>query len=116
MIKDYKDLEVWKIGMQLKKEIHQVSGRLAKEEHYWPAIQLRKSASAIASNISECRKGVSLEEYTGFLEEALGSVRELEGQLTLCHKVHQFQIPPETFETTGALGRKLKRLIQSLRN
>jgi four helix bundle protein len=50
---NYKDLEVWKIAMELSIEIHKMTLSLPKFEMYEEGGQIRRSSKSIRSNIVE---------------------------------------------------------------
>lgn len=52
-IKDFTDLEVWKLAHQLRLEIYKFVELLPKEERFNRVIQLKRSVSSIPANISE---------------------------------------------------------------
>jgi four helix bundle protein len=53
MSKSYKDLEIYKISLQLFFKSHELSKRLPKHELYELGSQIRRSSDSIVSNIVE---------------------------------------------------------------
>ena len=49
----YNNLEVWKLGISLVKEIYKVTQNFPREELYGLASQIRRAAVSIPSNIAE---------------------------------------------------------------
>ncbi len=52
-MKSYTDLEVWKRGIQLLKEIYTVSKKFPNSERYELTSQIRKAAASVLANIAE---------------------------------------------------------------
>jgi hypothetical protein len=52
-MKDHKDLDVWKSGVDLVTQVYAVTIKFPKEELYGLTSQIRRSAVSIPSNISE---------------------------------------------------------------
>lgn len=82
-IASYKELEAYKKGYELVKNIYEITKDFPKTEVYGITSQIRRSAIAIPSNIAEgYMRGTK--EYIQFLKIALGSCAELETQISLC--------------------------------
>lgn len=86
-VKDYKDLDVWKKGMDLVEEIYSLVKYLPKEETYALSDQMRRAAVSIPSNIAEGQKRRSDKDFSNFLAIARGSNAELETQLLICKRL-----------------------------
>jgi hypothetical protein len=52
-IKSFKDLKIWRKGVQLVEDVYAATRTFPKEEKYGLTSQLRRSAVSIPSNISE---------------------------------------------------------------
>ena len=52
-ISSYRDLEVWKKGVQLAKAAYQLTGTFPKHEIYGLSSQLQRAAVSIPANIAE---------------------------------------------------------------
>ena len=50
MVKDYKELEVWKKGILLVLAIYEAIKKFPKDEHYALADQIKRAAVSIPSN------------------------------------------------------------------
>lgn len=83
-VTNFKDLWVWKTGMELVKPIYTVTRKLPKEELYGLSSQLRRAVVSVPSNIAEGwgrnKKGYLL---LG-LSYSRGSLHEIETQLLAC--------------------------------
>ena len=82
-VKSYRDLEVWKKGMSLVKDIYQTTARLPDSEKFGLVNQMRRAAVSIPSNIAEGHARSGTGEYKQFISFAMGSIAELETQIIL---------------------------------
>jgi len=114
VIKSYKDLEVWVIGMELAKEIYKLSGGLPKEELYGITSQIRRAAVSIPSNIAEGQQRHYRKEFVQFLYQAMGSLAELETQLILVKELYTLDVNQGLCEKMDKLGKKLRNLLKTL--
>ena len=77
---NHKDMEVWKEGIKLVKNIYVITKNFPKEELYGLTNQLRRASVSIPSNIAEGAARQSDKEMIQFLYVALGSLSEVETQ------------------------------------
>lgn len=82
-IKNFRDLDVWQLGMEIVLDIYEYTKSFPKEEGYGLISQMRRAAVSIASNIAEGFNRYHNKEYRQFLYIALGSCAELETQTEL---------------------------------
>jgi four helix bundle protein len=80
-IKNFRDLDVWRLAMEIVVDIYEYTKIFPKEEVYGLVSQMRRSALSIASNIAEGFNRYHDKEYRHFLYIALGSCAELETQI-----------------------------------
>lgn len=83
MIKDFTDLEVWKLGHQFVIEIYKITRDFPKSELYGITSQLRRSASSTTSNIAEGFSRFSFKDKMRFYYNARGSHK------TIIKRAHQ---------------------------
>jgi four helix bundle protein len=86
--KSFRDLEVWKLSIEIVKNIYQLTNKFPNSEIYGLIAQLRRSAISIPSNIAEGQGRNSAKEFQQFLAIALGSRAELETQLVISKEVN----------------------------
>ena len=84
MIKTYKDLKVWQKAHKLVLDVYKISRKLPSEEKFGIIQQLRRSASAIPTNIVEGHERSSTKEFLRFLNIAKSSLEEARYQILLC--------------------------------
>jgi four helix bundle protein len=116
MVKSYRDLEVWRLGLDLVETIHRCTSEFPRSEIYGLAAQMRRAAVSIPSNIAEGQARSSSKEFLHFLSFSLGSLAELETQLEFTLRLGY----PATeicvaLAQVELLGKKLHRLRTSIR-
>lgn len=116
MIESYRDLEVWQRGMELAEATYQFCELLPHQEMYGLRAQLQRSAVSIPSNLAEGHARSSTRDYLRFVSIALGSLAELETQLVLAGRIHDFSEEKLNvlLQDADQLGRKLRGLQKSL--
>ena len=77
------DLEVWKEAIDLVTSIYKITDNYPNEEMYGIVNQIRKCAVSVPSNISEGVVKHFDKETLRFLDIALGSLAELDTQMTI---------------------------------
>ena len=87
MIKSYKDLEIWKKALNLAVDCYQLTKDFPKEEMFGLAIQIKRSAVSVPSNIAEGRSRIHPKEFIQFLSLSRGSLAELETQLEISQRL-----------------------------
>ena len=80
-IKNFRDLDVWQLAMEIVVDIYEYTKIFPKEELYGLVSQMRRAAVSIPSNIAEGFNRYHNKEYRQFLYIALGSCAELETQV-----------------------------------
>jgi four helix bundle protein len=113
---DYKDLLVWQKGVALVKQVYRISRQFPPDERFGLAIQVRRAAVSIPSNIAEGQARHTSKEFVLFLSHAEGSVAEVDTQLTLAMELgfcsrselsDAFQLVLELRRMLNSLRRKL---------
>ncbi|MGB7061972.1 MAG: four helix bundle protein [Candidatus Zixiibacteriota bacterium] len=87
MIRSYKDLEIWKRGVELVTSIYMLTKGFPKSETYALVDQVQRAALSIPSNIAEGHSRQHTKEFRQSLYVALGSLAELETQLIIAGKL-----------------------------
>jgi four helix bundle protein len=91
-MKSHKDLDVWKRSVELVTMIYIVTKNFQKEEIYGLTNQIRRAAVSIPSNIAEGAARSHSKEFIQFLFISLGSISELETQITISDNLKYLQI------------------------
>lgn len=81
--KPHKKLDVWKLSMELTREVYRLTADYPTEERFGLVSQMRRAAVSIPSNLAEGAARSSQNEFRNFLSIARGSLSELDTQLDL---------------------------------
>jgi four helix bundle protein len=79
----YKDLDAWKNGMQLVKEVYLLTKKFPKEETYSLISQIKRAVVSVPSNIAEGLGRQYKKDTLQFLHISRGSLYELETLLNI---------------------------------
>ena len=79
----YKNLDVWKISMQLVKEVYLLTKKFPKEEMYALTSQTKRAVVSVPSNIAEGLGRQYKKDTLQFLHISRGSLYELETLLNI---------------------------------
>lgn len=85
--KNYRDLVVWQMGIQMAKHIYEMTGKFPQKEVYGLSNQLRRAVVSIPSNIAEGQARKLPGEFRHFLRIALGSLAEVDTQLVIASEL-----------------------------
>jgi four helix bundle protein len=117
LIRSYKDLDVWKLSVELFVEVTELVRTLPTADRFVFETQTRKAARSVPANISEGHQRRHLGDYLRLLSYSRGSLGELETDLVLIERTtsaDKAQI--KTCEAmSDEVGRKLSNLSSSLR-
>ena len=115
-IKTYRDLNIWKVGIELVKDIYKSTEKFPKQEMYGIVSQMRRSAISIPSNVAEGFKRYHNKEYRQFLYVTLGSCAELETQVTIAKELKYIHADKEAIllEKLDHIGRMITNLLKKL--
>jgi four helix bundle protein len=116
MVKSFRDLDVWHLGLELAETVYRCTARFPKAELFCLTSQMRRAAVSIPSNIAEGRARNSSREFLYFLSISRGSLAELETQLELAIRLDYADSDLHAARTqSDALGKMLNRLQCSIR-
>lgn len=115
-IRNFRDLDVWRKGIEIVKDIYSTVRRFPSEESYGLISQMRRSSVSIPSNIAEGFNRFHNKEYRQFLYVALGSCAELETQIEIAAELKYIDEQIRTFllEKLDHESRMLRNLIKTL--
>jgi len=118
MLKNYKELKVWKKSYELCLEVYRITAKFPKEERYGLTSQIRRSVVSIPSNIAEGYGRKTTSDYVRMLYISYGSVCELEPQILLAGDLDLIENDElgTIKEDIAEIERMLKALIKSLEN
>ena len=106
---NYKTLDVWKISMQLVKEVYILIKKFPKDELYGLTSQTKRAAVSIPANIAEGLGRQYKKDTIQFLHISRGSIYELETHLNIAVMVEMFSA--EDFKSITPLIEKTLQLL-----
>ncbi|NBX80100.1 MAG: four helix bundle protein [Flavobacteriales bacterium] len=86
-IKSYKDLLIWKKGMDISVSVYTLTNDFIADERFGLISQLRRATVSVPSNIAEGYGRGSTKSYINFIKIARGSLYEAETQLLLAFEL-----------------------------
>ena len=114
-MRDHKELDVWKTGVDLVTAVYIATKSFPKEESYGLTNQLRRAAVSIPSNIAEGAARQTNKEFVQFLYISLGSVAEVETQLIIADKLQYIADVTPVLNRIASLRKMLHGLIRHYR-
>ena len=108
-IKDFKDLEVWKLARELRHEFYALAKALPDSEKFGLANQLRRAATSVTANIAEGYGRFGYQENAQMCRQARGSLYELRDHLTTC--VDEGYVRIEVGKRLDTLAQTVCRLL-----
>jgi four helix bundle protein len=112
-IESHRDLDAWKVAMDLVLESYALAARLPFIERFGLAFQIRKSAVSVPSNIAEGQGYGPGARNLHHVQIASGSLAELDTQLEIASR--QGYIPFDDLERARGLIDRTGRLLTGVR-
>lgn len=115
-VQSYKDLDIFKRSRKLVTAVYRATDRFPKREMFGLTSQIRRAAVSIPSNIAEGAARLYTREYIRFLSNALGSIAELETQLSVAVDLGYTtdQRLASIVRELDEIGKMTRRLVQRL--
>jgi len=86
-MKNYRELIIWRKGIEIVKAIYMLSLQLPKDERYSLVSQITRAAVSIPANIAEGSSRSSDKDYARFIQISLGSAFEVQTYLTIVEEL-----------------------------
>lgn len=112
-IQSYRELEVWRVAMDLSAECYQITKAFPKDELFGMTSQIRRAAASIPANIAEGQGRESTKEFLNFLSISRGSLMEVETHPLLCQRVGL--LTQEQIDPLLTLSDRISRMLSGLR-
>lgn len=114
--RQFRDLLVWQRSMRLVEMVYAVTRQFPREEQFGLASQMRRAAVSIPSNIAEGQGRNSEKSFAHFLNQAQGSLYEMETQMELARNLSMLSGPrtEELLADAAEIGRMLNGLRSRL--
>jgi four helix bundle protein len=100
-VRDFKDLEVWQVARELRKDIYRLARALPDFEKF----QLRRAAASVTANVAEGFARFGYQENAQLGRQARGSLYEVRDHLTTCVDEGYLEV---------AEGKRLDKLAQTV--
>lgn len=113
-MQDYRQLDVWQVGMELAENVYDVTRQFPPEEKFGLTSQMRRTAISVVSNIAEGNARGSTQDYIRFLRISRGAAAELDTQLLLSQRLGYLQEPDDIMCLVQRIRRMLQGLLRSL--
>jgi four helix bundle protein len=113
-INSFRDLRVWKSGIDLVIEVYRLTQAFPREEQYGLTSQVRRAAVSIPSNLAEGHARESSKEYLNHLSIVQGSLAELQTQIEIAVRLDF--VPAGIAQQSLDHSASLSRQIFALRN
>jgi four helix bundle protein len=115
-IRNFRDLDVWKKGIEIVKDVYKTTSGFPKQEFYGLTNQMQRCSVSIPSNIAEGFNRFHNKEYKQFLYIVLGSCAELETQIEIAVELKYIseQVKTSLLEKLDHESRMLRNLIKKL--
>ena len=89
---NFKNLNIWKLSLDLANEVYNLTDQFPKNEEFGLKSQLRRCSVSVASNIAEGSSRSSNKDFNRFLEISLGSLYELQTQIIISSNRNYFDL------------------------
>jgi four helix bundle protein len=116
-MRNYKNYEVWTLGMDLVDTIYQLADDLPKNEVYGVRSQITRASVSITLNIAEGCSRSSQKDFKRFLEIAMGSAIEVEVILLILERRNWIknEMIQSCLQKIALLKLKLGALIKTIK-
>ncbi|HSE48558.1 MAG TPA: four helix bundle protein [Terriglobales bacterium] len=111
-MKDFRQLTVWEKAHQTVLDRYRVSARFPADERFGLTSQIRRCSVSIAANIAEGCGRESDGDFQRFLQNAMGSARELDYELLLARDLEY--LPRADHSRLHSATQEIQRMLGSL--
>jgi four helix bundle protein len=111
----YRDLEAWRLAMELAEVVYAITRAYPPEERFGLALHTRKTAASVPSNLAEGTRRRT-PGYIARVIDALAEHAELETQIILAERLRYVQgdDAKKIERLSGSVGRLMHGLLRSL--
>jgi four helix bundle protein len=112
----YKDLQVWKLGVELAAVVDELAEKLVHARRFAMANQICRAALSVPSNIAEGNGRVHRLEYAHHVSMSRGSLLEVESILYVAIRTRRLSEDEcsEAFRLITVIGKMLTKLLRAL--
>jgi len=106
---DIENLQIWKLGVKMAKDVYLLTEKFPKREVYGLTDQIRRAAVSVPSNIAEGKGRSTAKDFVHFLNTARGSLYELKTQLYIAREIEYL-----TEEDFSSLHKQIENLSHKI--
>jgi four helix bundle protein len=111
---NFEKLDVWQRAVDLAAFIYDVTGKFPSDEKFGIVSQMRRAAVSVPSNIAEGSSRSSRQDFSRFVELAVGSLYELVSHGFIART--QGFLDEQVFQKLYSDSEELIRMLSGLRN
>ena len=111
---NFRNLTIWLRSIKLVTEIYKLTNTFPGHERFGLTSQMQRAAVSIPTNIAEGSAKTSDKDFVRFLEIALGSLLELETELTIALNLQYIDL--QIFENIQNEIIELQKMITGFKN
>jgi len=111
---NFEKLDVWQRAIDLAAFVYNLTGKFPAEEKFGIVSQMRRAVVSVSSNIAEGSSRSSRQDFSRFVELAVGSLYELVSQGFIARK--QGFLDEQIFQKLYSDSEELIRMLSGLRN
>lgn len=117
MIRNHKDLDVWKLSVEFVTDLYRTTSNFPKEEVYGIVSQIRRAAISVPANIAEGFGRNTTGELKQFIGIAKGSLSEVETLIEISYNLSYINNDSKSnlTDTVSKIFRMLVALKASLK-
>jgi four helix bundle protein len=117
-VKNYSELIVWQKAVDFVVAVYDAARTFPRDEMYGLTSQIKRAVVSVPSNIAEGQGRRTSKEFVHFLYVANGSLREVETQVAIAHRLKFItdEKKADLLRMSSEVGRILYGLINSLDN
>jgi four helix bundle protein len=116
-IRNYRDLAVWHLGMDIALRVYQATKDFPADERFGLTSQLRRAAASVPANIAEGHARASTKDFLRHVSIAIGSLAETATFIELAGRLNYGNVEElrRISEMTTEERRMLRTLQKALR-
>jgi len=108
-IRDFMDLQAWKLARELRMRVYEISKKFPPEERHVLTSQIRRAAVSVTANLAEGYGRYSYQENSQFCRQSRASAYELRDHLTTA--LDQEYVSKEIWLETESLARRVIQVV-----
>jgi four helix bundle protein len=112
-VSSYRDLLVWRKGIDLVKSIYLISQTFPTDERFGLTTQIRRAAVSVPSNIAEGQARHTTGEFIQAISHSEGSLAEVDTQLVIATELGYCK--QSDVESAVGLVTEMQKMLTSLR-